>query len=156
MATKASKYVSSYLLDLIRLIDAKDVQSLDTLLSMKPVSAQNLIELASSLTQSGHTQRQQDAANAKHAANKKAREFVQNLWHIDRFKYTTNIEFSRQAALKVLKKFAVEVKPETISRDWLKGIGSSRSMQTKLNARAYVDGRYISGTLHKNGIKPSK
>lgn len=126
---------------------------LEKLLLKSPISARTLMELAGYLLAADNRERQQSAANKKHLVSKTAREFVCKLWHKDRVRYKFNIEFSTAAASAVLKKFNFSVKPETISRDWLKGIEPSKSMRVESNAIAYVDGRYIKSKLKTTNRK---
>ena len=154
MATKAQKFIgdhSVYLAALTRAFaDPRAVDLLDELLTCQPMNARALIDLVKHFTVADHRRRQQDAANKKHASSREARVFVHRLWHAKRYKYPSNIEFSRVAAAQVLEKFGVDVKAETIARDWLNGIGESRSTAFRKDARAYVDGRFINSKLrHK-------
>jgi Mg/Co/Ni transporter MgtE len=127
----------------------RDESKLDILLRKSPLDAKTLIDLIAYLSASDKRTRQQAAANSKHAPNRAARKFVLKLWHSKRHLYKFNIEFSKDAAAAVLKKYQVSVKAETICRDWLRGIGESASMAQKNGAIAYVDGRYIKGTIKK-------
>lgn len=140
---------SAYFAELIQLsTDIETAPLLDILLKQRPIDAKSLRYLVSYLKSLANSQRQQDAANKKHIANKAARQWVQKFWHQDRSKYSTNIEFSTIAASKVVTKFKVSIKPETIARDWLRGVGESDSMKVIKHPRAYVDGKYIGRKLY--------
>lgn len=130
------------------ILDALPSESrLEKILLKTPLDAKTLMELARCILDAGKRAHQQSAANKKHAASKKARDFVCKLWHTTHHSYRFKIEFSTAAAAVVQQKFDLVVKPATISRDWLKGIEQSKSMAVVSGAIAYVDGRYIKGKL---------
>lgn len=119
-----------------------DVTKLVALLKQHPIDAKTLIDLIEYRVTVDRQQRQQAAANKRYAANKKARTFVIEMWHVQGYKFKTKILFAEAAARTADKKFMVKVNAQTILRDWLRGAGVSRSQLPVKNSIAYADGRF--------------
>lgn len=118
-------------------------KSLQALLKIRPIDAEVLEALAGLLQAAALRQRQQSAANSKHHLTRKAKEFVSRMWAKNLSDRGTNKAFSENAAWRVFTKFGVEVKPETIARDWLKRFEKPKDQNFSPEVVAFVDGRSI-------------
>ena len=131
-----------YLNEVIKAIntDSGDLKRLETLFKKCPMTAPLLLRLAPLLNRSNH---QQDAANRKHSVNKVAKAYVLEYLAVNSWRFKTKIEFSRYAATNVLRLYKLDVKAETIARDWLPPWTDHEDTRPKPGAVAYTKGRYI-------------
>jgi hypothetical protein len=116
------------------------LEKLEALLVAKPLDARTLLQLADQLKAIGRSQRQQHAANQKHATNKEAKAYAIEQFAIHRGRFRSKAAFARYLVGKIKTKFKLTVKYETICRDWLP---STTSVYVAGTAIAYSGGQYV-------------
>ena len=101
------------------LLASRNATAIDGLLLSGLVSADVLLLAVDQFLKSERTRLQRAAANARHAKLKKAREWVNSHCDVHRVRFASKIKYAREASALVYRRFGVEVKPQTIARDWL-------------------------------------
>lgn len=140
---------------LASLIAAKDVKALEELLAGCAITSAVLLHAVGILARSDNSMRQRSAANARHASVQKAKQWVNAHCETHRVRFPSKIKYAREASALVYVRFGVEVKPQTIARDWLPAgvCFGPEGGRRRGDAIAYVDGHFKPKRAGTLGLK---
>lgn len=146
---KSPKDVERAPIELIDAIERRSLDALQCLLLECPIDALTLCSISQHFRALGAKDLQRNAANKRHATTTQAKKFVLEYMGRNAFRFPSKIKFCRDASVRVFKRFGLEVKPQTISRDWLPSGVQFGCDPVVPGAVSFSGGRFIRRTLSR-------